>query len=185
VQPLIDYVRNNCLAIDRSSTYYSIDEQIIPFLDRCKVRQFVKGKPRVVGLKNFVITTSEGLIIDFEIYQGHTTPFPDKTLGLGPAVVLRLINTIPEGSSVFFDRYFTTIPLMKKLVQLKIYGTGTLQLNRLQKFQFKPDSKMKRGDFEEVISDDKNISMLKWKNNKSVVMTSTCYGGIPTSTVSR
>jgi len=44
--------------------------------------------------------------------------------------------------------------------------------------------KMKRGDFE-VVSDDKNISMLKWKENKSVVTTSTCYGGSPTTTVSR
>jgi len=185
VQPLIDFVRNRCLSIERSSTYYSIDEQMIPFLGRCQIRQFVKVKPRPVGLKNFVITTSDGLIIDFEIYQGLTTPYPDKSLGLGPAVILRLINTIPEGSSVFFDRYFTTIPLMKKLVQLKIHGTGTIQMNRLQKFQFKADSKMKRGDFEEVVSDDKNISMLKWKDNKSVVTTSTCYGGLPTTTVSR
>ncbi|KAE9543640.1 hypothetical protein AGLY_002036 [Aphis glycines] len=170
MQPLIDFVRNRCLSIDRSSTYYSIDEQMIPFLGRCQIRQFVKGKPRPVGLKNFVITTSDGLIIDFEIYQGLTTLFPDKTLGLGPAVILRLINIIPEGSSVFFDRYFTTIPLMQKLVQLKIHGT---------------DTKMKRGDFEEVVSDDKNICLLKWKDNKSVVTTSTCYGGLPTSSVSR
>ncbi|KAL4113766.1 hypothetical protein QTP88_017339 [Uroleucon formosanum] len=185
VQPLIDFVRNRCLSIERSSTYYSIDEQMIPFLGRCQIRQFVKGKPRPVGLKNCVITTSDGLIIDFEIYKGLITPFPEKSLGLGPAVILRLINTIPEGSSVFFDRYFTTIPWMKKLVQLKIHGTGTIQMNRLQKFQFKADSKMKRGDFEEVVSDDKNIYKLKWKDNKSVVTTSTCYGGLPTTTVSR
>lgn len=92
VQPLIDCVRNRCLSIERSSTYYSIDEQMIPFLGRCQIRQFVKGKPRPVGLKNFVITTSAGLVIDFEIYQGLTTPFPDKSLGLGPAVILRLIQ---------------------------------------------------------------------------------------------
>lgn len=69
VQPLIDFVRNRCLSIERSSTYYSIDEQMIPFLGRCQIRQFVKGKPRPVGLKNFVISTSDGLIIDFKIYQ--------------------------------------------------------------------------------------------------------------------
>lgn len=56
---------------------------------------------------------------------------------------------------MFFDRYFMIIPFMQKLVQLKIHGTGTLQLNRLQKFQFKIVFKMKRGDFEEVISDNK------------------------------
>jgi len=56
VQPLVDFVRNRCLSIERSSTYYSIDEQIIPFLGRCQIRQFVKSKPRPVGLKNVVIT---------------------------------------------------------------------------------------------------------------------------------
>lgn len=161
VQPAIDFVRNRCLALDRSSTYYSIDEQMIPFLGRCGVRQFVKGKPRPVGLKNFVITSSEGLIIDFEIYQGQTTPLPDKTFGLGPGVILRLINTLPKGSSVFFDRYFTTLPLMSKLIELNIHGTGTVQINRLQKFQFVADSKMKRGDFEEVVSENKDMCMLK------------------------
>jgi hypothetical protein len=64
-------------------------------------------------------------------------------------------------------------------------GTSALQLNRLQKYQFKADSKMKRGEFEEVVSDNKKICMLKWKDNKSVVTTSTCYGGLPTSTVTR
>lgn len=63
---------------------------------------------------------------------------------------------------------------MQKLVQLNIQGTGIIQMNRLQKFQFKtPDPKMKRGDFEEAVFDDKNISMLKWKD-KLVVTTSTC-----------
>jgi len=50
---------------------------MILFLGCCQIRQFVKGKPRPVGLKNIVITTSDGLIIDFEIYQGLTTPFPN------------------------------------------------------------------------------------------------------------
>lgn len=134
VQPVIDFVRSRCLVIDRFSTYYSIDEQMILFLGRCAVRQFVKGKTRPVGLKNFLITTSEGLIINFEIYQGQTTPLPDKTLGLRPGVVLRLIHTLPEDSSIFFDRYFTTLPLMSKLTELQIHGTGTVQINRLQKF---------------------------------------------------
>jgi hypothetical protein len=53
VQPIIDFVKNRCLEIDRSSTYYSIDEQMVPFLGRCHIRQFVKGKPRPVGLKKF------------------------------------------------------------------------------------------------------------------------------------
>lgn len=53
VQPVIDCVRGRCLEISKSMfNECSIDEQMIPFLGRCAVRQFVKNKPRPVGLKN-------------------------------------------------------------------------------------------------------------------------------------
>lgn len=109
VQLMIDSVRNRCLAIPRTGCNYSIDEQMIPFLGRCPrpLKQYVKNKPRPVGLKNFVITTSFGLVLDFEIYQGNhivslfnklyyfslflgkTTPLVEENLGLGASVVLR------------------------------------------------------------------------------------------------
>ncbi|CAH1365808.1 unnamed protein product, partial [Tenebrio molitor] len=53
IQPVIDCVRNRCRALERKEKCaFSIDEQMIPFLGRCPVRQFVKNKPRPVGLKN-------------------------------------------------------------------------------------------------------------------------------------
>ncbi|KAG5884072.1 hypothetical protein JTB14_033889 [Gonioctena quinquepunctata] len=79
IQPVIDLVRNRCKAIERKEkTAFSIDEQMIPFLGRCPVRQFVRNKPRPVGAKNFVVTTVDGLVLDFEIYQGDTTPLKNK-----------------------------------------------------------------------------------------------------------
>jgi hypothetical protein len=101
VQPIIEQVRNACRNIPRLVDCYSVDEQMIPFKGRCPNRQYVKNKPGPTGLKNFVITTSKGKVIDFEIYQGIDTPFQDKSLGLGPAVVLHLSQSIPEGSVLF------------------------------------------------------------------------------------
>jgi hypothetical protein len=95
--------------------FFSIDEQMIPFEGKCPSRQYVKGKPRPVGLKNFVVTTKTGLVLDFEIYQGSSTPLPRRDLGLGPAVILRLAQSLPEFSSLYFDRYFTTVPLVEEL----------------------------------------------------------------------
>lgn len=72
VDPLINSVRNRCLSLPRKTTDYSVDEQMIPFTGKLPpgLRQYVKNKPRPVGLKNFVVTTSSGLVMDFEIYQG-------------------------------------------------------------------------------------------------------------------
>ncbi|KAG5893728.1 hypothetical protein JTB14_022336 [Gonioctena quinquepunctata] len=177
VQPMIDFVRNRCRAITRrENSCFSIDEHVIPFTVRCSVRQYVKNKPRPVGLKNFVMTTSDGIVLDFEIYQGETTPFPNKTLGLGPAVVLRVVETLPKRSSVFFYRYFTTLPLLDTLSESGLDGTGTLNPNRFKGQKITPDKFPKRGGCEEVSRSDKKICVTKWKDNKAVLMASTAFG---------
>jgi hypothetical protein len=155
IQPVIDSVRNRCRALERNEKCTSIDEQMIPFFGRCPVRQFVKNKPRPVGLKDFVVTTSDGLVLDFEIYQGTTTRLTNRELGLGPSVVLRLVETLPENSYLYFDRYFST------------------------------DNAMNRGESEEVVRSDGKLCITKWKDNKSVMMLSTAFGKQPVFNVLR
>jgi hypothetical protein len=186
IQPVIDCVRNRCRALERKEKCaFSIDEQMIPFLGRCPVRQFVKNKPRPVGLKNFVVTTSDGLVLDFEIYQGTTTRLTNRELGLGPSVVLRLVETLPENSYLYFDRYFTTVNLMDKLISLKLEATATIMTNRVKGFIFKKDNAMNREESEEVVRSDGKLCITKWKDNKSVMMLSTAFGKQPVSNVLR
>ncbi|XP_071036635.1 piggyBac transposable element-derived protein 3 [Parasteatoda tepidariorum] len=146
VQPIINQVRNVCLNLPRDQRSFSIDEQMIPFLGRAPVKQYVKNKPRPVGLKNFVLTASCGLVLDFIVYQGETTNFVHKELGLGPAVVLTLVRTLPVDSFVYFDRYFNTIPLLEELKKQKIEGTGTIQTNRVKGIPFVKSTALKKGE---------------------------------------
>lgn len=138
-----------------------------------------------MGLKNFVLTTSTGTILDFEIYQGTTTNFSNRELGFGPAVIPRLVDTIPKENFIFFDKYFTTIPLLNKLIELDIFGTGTIMSNRVQDFDMKSDNDMKRGDSDEFVRTDKKISITKWMDSRSGLMCSTAYGSQPTTPVRR
>lgn len=160
---------------------------MIPFTGRCPLRQFVRNKPRPVGLKVFVITSSSGLVLDFEIYQGHTTPLLNLELGLGPAVVMTLVKTIPQGSFVFFDRYFSTVPLLEKLLSLGIEGTGTIVANSLGGIEVdcKEDLNLKRGQCSEYVSEDKKLVLVEWQDTKKVLMASTCFGASPTADVKR
>lgn len=192
VQPVIDAVRNRCLQLLRDGYHFSIDEQMIPFGGRCAgLKVVVKNKPRPEGLKNFVLTTSNGTVLDFEIYQGGSTHLPDtEKFGMGPGVILRLATTLPTGSFIYFDRYFTSLPLMQELSKKGIHGTGTLMLNRFNtkknnKYDFKKDTAMKRGEYEEIVSADEKICVLKWKDNKGVLMTSTAFGANPVCSVQR
>lgn len=177
VQPMLNKVKENCNRLERVPGYYSIDEQMIPFTGRCKLRQVVKNKPRPVGLKNFVLTTSEGLMLDFAIYQGAKTMFCDTTLGLGPSVILHLSQSIPPGSCVYHDRYFTTVPLAEEMLKRNLHSTGTIMVNRIpdrSTIDFKKDIQMARGETQQFVCND--IAIVKWKDNKSVLMASNCTG---------
>lgn len=188
VQPIIERVKRACDRLERRRGFYSIDEQMIPFSGTCPrgLRQVVKNKPRCQGLKMFVTTTSSGLMIDFEVYQGAKTPFPDKSLGIGAAVILHLTKSIPPDSCIYFDRYFSSIPLLERLTEMGLHGTGTLMLNRLPErnnVPFKKDRNMHRGEAQQFVSG--NIVVVKWMDNKSVLMTSNCTSADDTTTTKR
>lgn len=111
----------------------AIDEQMIPFTGVCRLKQFVRGKPNPEGLKNFVCAAPDGLVLDFEIYQGKNTFLNEnsKNLGIGPSAVIRLSETLKEGTHIFIDRYFTTIPLLENMFDKKITVTGTIMKSRI------------------------------------------------------
>lgn len=177
VQPIIDVVRGMCLKLPRPLIGdYSIDEQMVPFTGKCTLVQYVPNKPRARGLKNFVLATSQGLVLDFEIYQGKSTPVPQTDLGLGPSVILRLSETLPQDSRLYFDRYFTTLPLLDVLNSKGLEATGTVMKNRIRDIHLTDEKKLKRGDMEEYCRDDNKLVVVQWKDSKGVTIASTCTG---------
>ena len=126
VRPFLEASRQPVLRLPSFQNVY-IDEQIIPFTGRCPSRQFVPRKPNPTGLKNFVLATDSGLVLDFEVYQGSLTfrnfQLDGKPAGQGVGVVLRLTETLPTGSLLFCDRFFVTVPLILHLLEKEIYMT--------------------------------------------------------------
>ncbi|XP_047107016.1 uncharacterized protein LOC124776210 [Schistocerca piceifrons] len=112
VRPVINVFRNKCLALPRSK-HLSIDEQMIPFSGRCAMKTYVPSKPNPLGLKNFILASSDGLILDFIIYTGKGT-VPDtelKEIGLGASVIKLLTVTVPNNGQhvIYSDRFLTGI----------------------------------------------------------------------------
>lgn len=193
VQPILDSIRKMCTTLQRPKEL-SIDEQMIPFTGTTSLRQYVKNKPNPVGLKNFVLATPNGLVLDFFLYQGGKTwpdGTPDKVLGIGGSVVKKLSVDIFPGTTIYFDRYFTSIHLLDYLLEKGIFGVGTIMNNRIPKAvrgKIKKDAELLRegrGTHEEWVRSDGKVSLLKWMDNRSVMMASSSAGSLPVSNVRR
>ncbi|RWS22361.1 piggyBac transposable element-derived protein 3-like protein [Leptotrombidium deliense] len=192
IRPFLNIIRETMLLKDRSK-HLSIDEQMIPFRGRHSIRQYMPQKPIRFGFKNYCLATPEGLILDFEIYQGSTTPVDQNIkaqFNQTTAIVHHLCRTIPRNLShiIYVDRYFTSLALFEHLLSNGIYATGTARIDRVRGIPFmnsKLLKKEKRGFFEEFVKHDDTLSAVRWIDNKPVVLISSFHGATPTESVSR
>jgi len=63
------------------------------------IKQFMKWKPCLWGVKNFLLCSSKGIFYDMILYQGNLTKiYPNflKKYGLGASVVLKLIESLKK-----------------------------------------------------------------------------------------
>lgn len=193
VQPIIDALRRKCTTLPHTKEL-SIDEQMIPFTGKSVLRQYVKNKPNPVGLKNFVLATPQGLVLDFFVYQGASTwpaGKPEPELGIGGSVVKKLSQDVRPGSTIFMDRYFTSCPLFDYLRERDINAVGTILNKRMPstaKSVIRSDKdlmKEGRGTFQEIVRQDGRMSITKWIDNRSVLVLSSSEGSLPVSDIQR
>lgn len=121
-------------------------------------------------------------MLDFILYQGSTTEVDEeyKQYGAGAGVVMKLCERISTPNHLLiFDNYFSTYSLFQWLLTVKrIYGIGTVRMNRFGKpplLEEKKFKKLPRGSSEEVLSKD-GIILTQWLDNKRVVICSTYIG---------
>ena len=153
----------------------------------------MKGKPTPWGIKFFFLCGVSGFPYSFIPYQGASTSFPEefKPYGIGGAVVLSLVTTrIPENSlsSLFIDRFFTSPPLVKKLLDYGVYTTGTVNTLRIGKppvIGNKAILKKSRGYMEGCLSKDGSQCLVKWKDSNNVCVLSSAYTFHETQLVQR
>lgn len=113
---------------------------------------------------------------DLIVYQGATTEYREeyKTFGLCAGTVMQLAERITEPNhQLYFDNFFSTYALFQWLKNKETYAVGTIRINRFGKPPLISDKDMKkkeRGFCQEVLSDNGNLIITKWYDNKSVTL---------------
>lgn len=133
----------------------------------------------------------------FEIYSGQENleKVPgEPDLGATGNVVVRLLRGVPRmiNHIIYFDNFYTSLPLVYFLAKQGIHTVGTVQQNRIPNNKL-PDRKtfmkksVPRGSYEERVStlDGVDMSCVAWKDNKVVTLLSTYAGALPVTEVSR
>ncbi|XP_071057026.1 piggyBac transposable element-derived protein 3-like [Onthophagus taurus] len=135
-----------------------VDEAMVPYYGRHSCKQYIRGKPMRYGYKLWVGSTKLGYLNWFEPYQGASKNISENfsELGVGAGVVLEYAQALrkewPDKKfHLFFDNFFTSIPLIEKLTDCNFYATGMVRENRLKDISLidsKLIKKQRRGSYD-------------------------------------
>lgn len=98
------------------------------------LRQYMPNKPHKWGIKLFVLCDSFGYAYRFEIYTdaGDNVILPGHPdLGTSANIVVRLTETVQSFKNhiIYFDNFYTSLPLLVYLRAKGIYSLGTVRVN--------------------------------------------------------
>ncbi|KAK9694561.1 Transposase IS4 [Popillia japonica] len=105
---------------------------------------------------------------------------------MGPSVVLKYVNILlslgKHPYHIFFDNFFTTVPLLEELGNNGIRGTGTIRENRTSRCPLEDSKSMKkaeRGCFDYRVTESKSVVVVRWNDNNILNVASNCEGVFP------
>lgn len=195
IRPLLTHLFNKFSTIPREECL-SLDEQICATKARSYMKQYMPAKPHKWGYKLWVLSGVSGFIYNFEIYAGREMNdqilSDEPNLGACANVVVRLTRCVEKnvGHKIYFDNFYTTLPLVVELAKKGIYSVGTIRRNRLPNCKLPTETELKkeaRGKCVEFFTtiDKINICSVCWKDKKTVNLLSKFVSAHPISTVKR
>ena len=162
---------------------------MIRFKGRSLLKQYNPMKPIKRGYKLWCLANITGYVYKFDVYTGKKADDGNgndnlREVGLGGKVVWHLVEHLcGKNHTVFFDNFFSSIPLLDILRMNKILACGTIRANRQYFPTLATDKSLKRGDFD-CRTSSTGLSLYKWCDNKSVHLISN-FHAVSATTVER
>lgn len=110
MRPLSDGLNRQSLDDFLPEQTLTLDESMVPYLDKHGAKQYINRQPIKYGYKMWVIATPWGYAIQLYLHQGAGTS--DKVLVLGGSVVSNLISCLPREDRpmyhIAYENFFTS-----------------------------------------------------------------------------
>ncbi|KAL8576606.1 hypothetical protein ACOMHN_025081 [Nucella lapillus] len=131
IRPFLDMLQPLFKANYNPGRDLSIDESMIGYKGRLFFKQYMPAKPTKWGIKVWQMCEAEtGYCVTFDVYTGRHSR-QDTTVSLGEEVVNKLAsNYFNQNRHLYFDRFFTSVPLLKHLRSKGTYACATVMSNR-------------------------------------------------------
>ena len=170
LRPFLKLVEKNLLQFGVFSPNLSLDEQMVPYFGRHSLRMYMKGKPIKFGMKVWILASDDGYPFSFDVYTGRSA---GESGPLGKRVVDKLTRCLEKKSShtLYFDRFFSSTALCRKLADEGLRSTGTVQMNRIENCPLTPSGEFKRetrGTYE--FYNDSKVSVCQWVDSRPVAI---------------
>lgn len=172
IEPIINMLITQFQSAYGPSKELSLDESLLHFRGRLRFRVYIKNKKSRYGLKFFELTTSDGYLLNMELYSGPVQENDESDNTKTEAVVMRLMKPyLMKGHELFMDNYYNSYELSEKLLSFKTHTNGTLRSNRKSNPRNLVKRKLKRGQHFWVRR--KQVYVSKWKDKRDVLVITT------------
>ena len=172
LRPLMNITNQKLIQFGVFAEHLSIDEQMVPYFGRHSCKMFIRGKPIRFGYKNWLLCSDDGYPFKVIPYQGKAAGSKEP---LGPKVVNELLEVVNDSKThdVYFDNFFTSLPLLEELKKKSIPATGTVRINRLPGLPPPGNKEMEKKErgFMSICS-TADVCVVRWVDNKVVTVAS-------------
>jgi hypothetical protein len=119
IHPLINYFNTKMNTIYYPNKELSLDESMVLWRGRLIFRQYIQNKRHNYGVKLYMLTEPNGLIIKVAVYTGILDDLGGK--GHAANVVLHVMSKkLNNGHSIYMDNFYNSIDLAEQLLQKNI-----------------------------------------------------------------
>ena len=188
IQEIMDLLESRYQRLFIPGSSLSLDESLIRAFGRMKFKVRIITKAARYGIKLYVLTDARtAYVLKVIIYTGKQTYQTYNNDNIEMKKTVQIVRELVEPyinsyRTIYVDRFYTSIDVMKELDKVSLFITGTVMKNRIPKeFVIAKTSKqfksMKRGDYtyhkySYVDENKKNIQygLVAWKDRNMVYM---------------